>query len=470
MAGVSSVPVFVVAVGATRWPRALVQAITEFEFKEQDKHTATAELTVVPVTREQRAICAGVKKGQPVTLRWGYLGQLSAKIEMKVHSNKPQYGAGVVYKIQARDHGSGLGFGGGKRVYYNTPLGNIVQELAQEEGLSATLPRDVRGTTIAPGLGVANTHVDMVIASPVPPSPVEVKLLREVTTLSQAGRSPRAVLDWIAHRVGCDVHVVGKEVHFLPKPYAAQPQHLLRVRSSRDVILSFGVEKGEGGKTSAPARATTASGMDPLTKKALAFTANDDTRHGRPVLGTVQRLALDQVKADIATNAQGLGDNFKRVRDGQLERSLTTIRQQIADFEKETDSDKRSVHLSTPSGKATDAERNAKAVHGEAEGGAIKAKMTLLGIPTLRKRQIVEVRGDLDVADQGKYLVIGCTHKFAVGYTVELELKRHNEHGKGKKTHGKVNESKPGEPGKVPIRAKLVDSKHGGLIVGETTL
>lgn len=60
--------------------------------------------------------------------------------------------------------------------------------------------------------------------------------------------------------------------------------------------------------------------------------------------------------------------------------------------------------------------------------GKVKAKVTILGAPQMRRGKVVQVVG-VSPRDAGLWMVDACVHKVGEGYEVELELKREGVNG-----------------------------------------
>ena len=443
MAESQHIPIFAVEIDGKR-SRSIAQRITSFEYSEREKQANEATFTLALSEGETLEKVAPVRKGSRLRVRWGYLGKLSPVELMAVHSVSPDYTERTV-KVTARDLGTAMGNQAKQKVWDNVEVRHIVQTIAREHGLTVEIP----------GFGTAAANFSDIRRAQ---NPEEAKVLSRLVRHVQDGtESDRAFLQRLAGETGCELHIRGKTLVFAPPPHTAQPSLVLRWRNREGLFKSFSVDENAGKKHHKSARGAKAVGVDPLSKTTASSTANDTTRPGRPVLGKTAPFGGTKGDGEATASPRYLvsslrGGDIVGVTSSRSSTSAGTI-------------------TPVPGGRASDVETAARAKHSESEAGGVTARATILGIPTVRRRQVVEIRGVLQ-RDAGKWMITGCSHKIDTGgYTVDLELKRHGQNGKGAKdakTKGKSSQSRLPETtqgGREKARLR-VSSLRGGEIVG----
>ena len=454
--------------------------ITDFSFVEAAKKPAECTVTMAFGDQRNAGDLANIRKGMKMRVRWGYLGQLSPLHEMVVHSVAPTYDAnGYKLQVVAKDRSSEMGQHKRQTVYANTQLGQAVAQIARHYGLAVDLPTDAKGAT----LDTTTPNMSRVKYRTVAGYPESVKVLKETVSLAEAGRSDKALLHWIAHRSGCEMVVQGKTLKFHPIPHQDPPTVILRWHHLDGMLLKFSVKAKEAGREGAPGRETKAAGIDPMTKKAFAFTAKDGNRPGFTPTGK------SPVKVEnIATNGRPVLGKTAPCAGNPESSSGREVRRISAKTGAETAAPSAAatpLHalggaplagsgvgatLHTPGGKPEAAKAAAKATFDEGERGGIKASAETLGIPALVRRAVVDIQG-VEQAQAGHWMVDAVTHKISgSGYVCTLELKRHGNNTKKneKATKGRPNIGGPRDPAKPPVKVVLISAKTGAE-VGRTT-
>jgi phage protein D len=205
-------------------------------------------------------------------------------------------------------------------------------------------------------------------------------------TINQSAETDARFLRRLAAREEFEYFVDDAGLHWRSRDQASAPTHVLTWFSDpgRGDIISLNVESDLARRTGR----VEVRGRDPLAKSTIEARASS---------ATVERATLSDVLevVDPQTGESSL-----------QERNATT-----------------SVHpTSAPTPRA--AERESAARYRRAERETVKLTMQVVGDPTLRAKQVVEVR-DISTLLSGKYYVTEARHVIASsGYVVDLKLTR----------------------------------------------
>jgi len=241
---------------------------------------------------------------------------------------------------------------------------------------------------------------------------VDVEDTREVLdTINQTSETDARFLRRLAAREEYEYFVDDAGLHWRSRNQASAPTHVLTWFSDpgRGDILSLNVESDLQRRTGR----VEVRGRNPLTKSTIESSASS---------ATVERATLSDVLevVDRETGSTSLE-----------ERNATT-----------------SVHpTSAPTPAA--AERESSARYRRAEREAVKLSMQVVGDPTLRAKQVIEVRGISGLLS-GKYYVTEAKHVISSsGYVVDMKLTRD---GTGRRRHAGAaaqGQAQGGEPNRA---------------------
>ncbi|MBI5788693.1 MAG: phage late control D family protein [Candidatus Schekmanbacteria bacterium] len=224
----------------------------------------------------------------------------------------------------------------------------------------------------------------------------------------QGNKSDFTFLSYLADKIGYQFYIQGNELHFHKRNLNKKPLLTLTYRGKDGLLLSFHPKvktqgsKGEGTETKAV-------GFDPMAKKAVIHEANDGNTN-QTVLGK-KTLMVDGATGEEKYEAQETG--------------------KIIPCPEQTKKDNQAL---------------AESVKQNAQLDQLEAEATVIGIPTIAAKEIIEIAG-VGNKFSGNYYIKQVRHEIgAGGYLMTLDLKRNavgkssekaaNSQGKENKQHG----------------------------------
>lgn len=263
-------------------------------------------------------------------------------------------------------------------------------------------------------------------------------------TINQSAETDARFLRRLAAREEYEYFVDDTGFHWRSGNQAAAPTHVLTWFSDpgRGDILSLNVESDLQRR----AGRVVVRGRDPLTRTTISSSATS---------ATVERATLSDV-LEVVDRETG--------ETSLQERNATT-----------------SVHPTAAPTPAA-AERESAARFRRAERETVKLTMQVVGDPTLRAKQVIEVRGISSLLS-GRYYVTECKHVVSSsGYVVDLKLtsdgtgarRQAGSATQGQPQGGAPNRATPATGGTVTELERVdpetgrtvVEYRHGGTVVG----
>jgi phage protein D len=253
-------------------------------------------------------------------------------------------------------------------------------------------------------------------------------------TIHQSAETDARFLRRLAAREGYESFVDDTGLHWRSRNQAKAPTHVLTWFSDpgRGDILSVSVESDLARRTGR----VEVRGRDPLTKTTIG---------SRATSATVERATLGDVSEGVDPETGATSHH---------ERTATT-----------------SVH-STSAPTPAAAARESAARFRSAERATVKLALQVVGDPTLRAKQVIEVRGISSLLS-GKYYVTDAKHVLSSsGYVVDLKLTRDGtgaRRGAGPSTRGQAQGGEPNRAtpatGGTLTELERVDRETGRTVV-----
>lgn len=229
-------------------------------------------------------------------------------------------------------------------------------------------------------------------------------------TINQTAETDARFLRRLAAREEFEFFVDDRGFRFRSRDQASAPTHVLTWYSDPDrgEVLSVDSDLDLSRRVGSVA----VRGRDPMNKATIDSRANGET---------VERATISEV-VEVIDPKTGASSLAERKVTAKQERNATS-----------------SVHASSASTEEA-AERESSARFRRAEREAVKLEMEVVGDPTLRAKQLVEVRGISGLLS-GKYYITEARHVVSnSGYTVKLKLTRD---GVGPRTPGSGKDEQP---------------------------
>lgn len=450
MSDTAQTPVIYLAIDGKTAPVDLSRRVISLEV---DEHAKKATKITLTLTDPDGAVRNGdlIREGQTIGVRWGYVGTLSAARGAIVHKINPSYADDTV-KIEAFGRELALSKGAIRRTFRGRTFRQALEELCNEGGVpvqwEAAQPSGTTGGTSPLG----GVRLD---AQVIDNEHAWAWILRQSSALGL-----EVEMDSAANN--------GAGLLIVREPRLGDAAHTVLHYNWRNAeILSFEVETNTKKKESEN-EGVVALFFDPATGETL--------RHAAGSPNTTRRtLAARRVEAEARRNATArAAEDAGRTAFVSAHPELLnqTPAQQRTAYERSRTEAARTGHQPTedepsflvdlsgdhagvlgstaPSGApaaATTAtaptviaaDRTAAREHVRqlAEGafkardrGKVKAKVTIIGSPQMRRGKVVQVVG-VSPRDAGLWMVDACIHKVGAGdgFEVELELKREGING-----------------------------------------
>ncbi|MFQ5647483.1 MAG: phage late control D family protein, partial [bacterium] len=202
----------------------------------------------------------------------------------------------------------------------------------------------------------------------------------------QGNKSDFGFLRYLADRIGFQFYVQNNELHFHKINLDKKPVLSLSYQGKDGLLLSFRPKvkaqekKGEGSEVKAV-------GFDPMTKQPAVQKGNDDNV-------TSTALGKKTLLVDGATGEE----KYEKQETGKT--------------------------IPTPHQHAREVEKLAKGKNQEAQLDQLEAEATVVGIPTIAAKELIEITG-VGTKFSGNYYLKQVRHEIgAGGYLMQMELKR----------------------------------------------
>lgn len=386
-------PTFLVSIEGLSLSRDVTQEITSLVFEDNEEASDLLEL-VIANRNGQFTDDPLFQEGNTVEVKYGYVGNLSGKRKCLIKEISYDFPVGVpTIQLKAFDKGTNLAANDEQKAWTTAPPGitasDIAEQIAARHGLKAVVePTADR----LPKIAQANESDAQFL----------MRLAKEARPVS--GKEC----------AGYSFFIEGDELHFHPPGLDSPPKLTLEYFGSGEGLLQSFQPETLTQFNNAGAGQVTAKGVDPRTKETTDHPASNDETPDRPVIG--------EYHFDLET-----GEHREEPVQGkiQVDPSVSATRTQDTDREPGKD--------------------HADAAFRKAEMGQIKATAVTIGIPTLRAKTNVEIKG-VGRKFSGTWYVTSVRHQIGDGgYMCELKLRK-NALGKGasekaaKPTEGEKNE------------------------------
>ncbi len=483
------VPIVVASIDG-KTPRYLHPHLTAFEHEEHDGKTRVT-LTFATSDGEDAADLLGVTIGARIRLRWGYVGALSEPTTVVVIGVKPDYKAGTL-KVIARDRSHALAQGGAKfAVFRNRTVAQVAKDIAAAHGMTVQFPSPPASK---PKRGSAGHGRKKIQPSSTAGGADVRAVLGAVYNDVHRGKTDLDLLHTIAARAGCEVQVdttrsaTGAVFVFAPRPHKAPPARVVWHRATGGEIIDFDVEEGTPKGATKAGKGAKAVTVDPLEQKVLTEFKGARERKGRPVLGqaaplggllgdglrragnlfiTAEKRAGVAVRAETAAMDDARAALTSPEARGLVDALSPSIRPTFGKLAQVVGAFIAAPSAGAPSD-GNKAKQAATAAHAAGEQEAVKAKATLYGDPTLRRRMVLDIRGTRG-RDGGRWMIVGVRHLIdpSKGYTTVLDLRRHGQ-GTLRRREARTTGStaKGQKPQAAPRRGKTWIVTSTGTVVG----
>ncbi len=371
-----SKPTFIIQIEGKTLTQDITQEISSFTFEDNEREMDVLTLTLSN-RNNQFTDHPLFTVGNEIAARWGYVGQLSPRKQVVIkdldylfpESSEP------TIRIKAFDKGYRLSGKEAQRVWKKPPPGIRYSEIAEE---------------------IARAHgLNPVI------EPTNTFHLR----VAQSNQSDAVFLQALAHkargqlgdgRAGFVFYVQDNNLHFHSRRLEEEPQVVLEYHTDREGLLqSIRLEtSGQGAKGAGTE--VRAIGLDPRKKETVSHLANNQTAPERTTLG----------KGTYLVDANSGEVKFREQESGHV----------VPSFERT-----ESFHQEPEHEPGQDV---AESRFKHAELQQVQATAKIIGLPTLRAKQNIEVRG-IGKKFSGIYYVQTVRHTIGGnGYSCDLTLRK----------------------------------------------
>ncbi len=408
-------PTFQVQIEGQELSRELTQEITRLVFEDNETSLDVLELQVAN-RGNQFTDHPLLQEGNDMTVRFGYLGNLSSWVKATIKEmdyNYPESGSPTL-RVKAFDKGHRLATKEVQKVWKKPPPGILYSEIAQAIATNNGLIPKVTAT-LGYHLRVVQSNIS------------DARFLQELASKSRAKGGNGST--------GFAFYVEGDTLHFHPQALAEAPSHTLTYFVDRKgALLSFRPKtqtQGAAGK----GVETRTMGIDPRKREAVDHRAGNATTPQRPTLGT-QTYLID--------GNSGAG-GFKKEETGHI----------VPSFERT-----ESFHEEPADEPAVDV---AEGTFRPAELRQVEAVASTLGDPSLKAKTNIAIHG-VGKKFSGIYYCISVRHTIGTGYRCELKLRK-NAFGQGvgakaEGSKGQINDQ-PANPLPEPPPMVVFDANTG---------
>ncbi len=462
-------PVLYVLLDNERAPRDLTRSVLELEVDEHERKATKITLKLLDPDQSLRAL---VEHGTQITVRWGYVGALSAPRAGIVHKAEPAYEDGVL-SVEAYGRELSLSTGAIRTQFRGATLREAVTTLASRAGLRVdwqaedTIRFDglvvddesawawIQRRSAELGLVVTVDGDRVIVREPPLDRDAQIQLLWgfrnsnvlkfEVEEDTKRGESDNEGVVAIFHDPASGEvlsHAAGAP-NVTRRTLAARRLAAQRARTSgadSTAIAAYVRDHPDlAGATPAAQRAAWQA-ENSRRGTSTARPTEDSPSFLSVLLDTGETRATPpttagSTAAPAGTSGSGAGQGTTNA-GGRIEGAQVPAERAAA---------------------RTHVRRMAEGRVRAHERSKLKAKSTAIGIPTAGRGQVVRVLGVAE-RDAGLWYVEGCVHKIGEGYTTEFELKRDGVNGSGRGSRNRGAAAQNGaaagaQPGAAGARA-----------------
>ncbi|HRR81969.1 MAG TPA: hypothetical protein P5118_17445 [Planctomycetota bacterium] len=411
-------PTFLIQIEGQDLSADIAQEIRSFAFEDNESKLDAMELTVT--NRNLQFVDHPLfQEGNEIVARFGYVGNLSPKkkaVIKDIEYDFPEDGDPTI-TLRAYDKGFKLAGKEAQKVWTKPPPGILYSEIAEEIAAKHGLTPKVTPTKVR-HLRIVQSNIS------------DADFLKD---LAEKARDKDG--DGVT---GYVFYVQDDELHFHPPALQEEPAMALEyftdvkgvLRSFRPASKSQGA-KGEGTETKA-------IGVDPREKEPVEETASNENTPERTALG----------KKTYLVDGNTGEESYQEEESGH-----------VVDSPERTEG----FHEEPAQEPAQD---KAEGKFKKAEMGQVEATAVAIGIPALKAKQNVEIKG-VGQKFSGVYYVDSVRHEIGEGgYSCELKLKK-NALGKGagqKSEEAKAQQNDreaPPVPKEEPPPMVTVDAETG---------
>jgi phage protein D len=416
-------PTFLIQIEGQDLTRDITQEITSFVFTDNEEELDVLELSITD--RNLQFVDDPLfQEGNEIVARFGYLGNLSPhkKAVIKdIDYDFPESGDPTI-RIKAYDKGFKLAGKENQKVWQKPAPGILYSEIAEEIAASNGLTPVVTPTK-GKHLRIIQSNIS------------DAQFLKELTEKAR-DRDGQGVAGYV-------FYIQDDELHFHPRELDQTPLLTLEYfTDTKGVLRSFQPATQSQGAKGAGVE-TKAVGVDPRKKDVIQHKANNTTTPERTSLGK-QTYLVD------GNTGEG---RFKEQETGQV----------LPSFERS-----EGFHEEPRQEPAQDA---AEGKFREAELRQVEAEAVTIGIPQLRAKKNIEVKG-VGRKFSGIYYCHSVRHSIGPGgYACVLKLKKNGlGAGAGDKStqvEGKPNDKQaPAAPQEEPLAMVVVNADTGAILQG----
>ena len=375
-------PTFLIQIEGKELSADITQEIRAFVFEDNESKLDVMELTVTD--RNLQFVDDPLfQEGNEIVARFGYVGNLSPRkkaVIKDIEYDFPEEGDPTI-TLRAYDKGFKMAGRENQRVWTKPPPGILHSEIAEEIGAKYGLTPKATPTK--------GRHLRVVQSN-----------ISDAEFLKQLAKTARAKDgDGVT---GYVFYVQDDELHFHPRGLDQQPAVVLEYfTDTQGVLRSFKPTTQSQGAKGAGTE-TKAIGVDPRKKETVEHRASNKNTSERTALGKRTYLVY--------------GNTGEETYQGEESGHIVPSSERTEGFHEEPSQE--------PAQDAAEGEFK------RAELGHVEAVALTIGIPSLKAKQNVEVKG-VGQKFSGVYYVESVRHEFGEsGYACELKLKK-NALGKG---------------------------------------
>lgn len=413
-------PTFLIQIEGETLSKDITQEITEFVFEDHEEELDVMELSITN-RNLQFTDDPLFQEGNEIVARFGYVDSLSPRkiaVIKDIDYDFPESGDPSI-RIKAYDKGFKLAGKENQKVWQKPAPGILYSEIAEEIAAANALTPVVT-PTVGHHLRVTQSNIS------------DAQFLKEL-----AGKARATDGDGVT---GYVFFVQDNELHFHPRELDQAPALTLEYFTDRQGLLRSFRPSTQSQGAKGRGTETRTVGVDPRAREVVEHRANNETTPDRETLGR---------RTYLVDGATGEG-SYVAQESGQI----------VPDYGRS-----EGFHVEPAQEPAQDA---AEGQFRAAELGQVEASALTIGIPTLKAKQNVEIKG-VGEKFTGVYYLQSVRHVIGgEGYSCELKLKK-NALGRGAGEHaaesgGRTNEQEAPPPGPEAPALVTIDANTGQLL------